>query len=79
MKKNICRVQFVLEFDPCFHDPNCDDEFYLKRNDYLLKKTNRFKKIADEQTRRCKAQMSHELRIGFQCKGSCKGPYNLTR
>ena len=21
---------------------------------------------------------SHELRIGFQCKGSCKGPYTLT-
>ena len=20
---------------------------------------------------------SHELRIGFQCKGSCKGPYTL--
>ena len=23
-------------------------------------------------------QMSHELRIAFQGKGSCKGPYNLT-
>ena len=23
-------------------------------------------------------QMSHELRIGFQWKGSCEGPYNLT-
>ena len=22
---------------------------------------------------------SHELRIGFQCKGSCKGPYTLTQ
>ena len=21
---------------------------------------------------------SHELRIGFQCNGSCKGPYTLT-
>ena len=26
-----------------------------------------------------RTQMSHELRIGFQCKGLCKGPYNLTR
>ena len=25
-----------------------------------------------------KSYTSHELRIGFQCKGSCKGPYTLT-
>ena len=25
-----------------------------------------------------KLYTSHELRIGFQCKGSCKGPYTLT-
>ena len=25
-----------------------------------------------------KLYTSHELRIGFQCNGSCKGPYTLT-
>ena len=34
--------------------------------------------VAVQAVQRPLCYTSHELRIGFQCKGSCKGPYTLT-